>query len=378
MKKEVFLILLFFILFVNYVHAIGISPPLIEVNPEPNLKKDFTATVLSTSSKDIYVNIFTKGTLKDYIKLKENKVKVPKLGGADIHFSLELPNKLNLEPGKQYGYVMVEEGSSTSGGSFQVMTSVGLTILAFIPYPGKYLEITDFKVPNVKENEILPIEIKAVSRGNEIINQIDATIEIYKGDLRLETLYLDKVTNLKSGDTAYFSTEFNTKSYKPGVYNTKLILRYDGNKLETERSFEIGTLLVEITNYTRKHYKDDISRFIVSAKSHWNDPLDNVYAEVIINDTKFKSSPDRINPFEESGFLIYLDTHNFDVGYYNANMTIFYANRSTSLISGIEIIKKPFNLGDSLKGKTTQILVIVIIILLILNLLWLIKKKKDE
>jgi len=47
-------------------------------------------------------------------------------------------------------------------------------------------------------------------------------------------------------------------------------------------------------------------------------------------------------------------------------------------LGGIEIIEKPFSLRDYLKGKTTQILILAIIILLILNLLWLIKKKKNE
>ncbi|MFH0936578.1 MAG: hypothetical protein V1815_02790 [Candidatus Woesearchaeota archaeon] len=379
MKKEVFLILLLIILFVDYGYAIGISPPIIELNSEPNLKRDFIATVLSTSSKDIYVNVFTQGPLKDYIKLKENNIKLPKLGSADIHFSLELPQKLNLEPGKQYNYVMVEESSSVNGiGKFNIMTSVGLTLLVFIPYPGKFLEITNLKIPNIKESETLPIEIEVTSRGNETINQIEAILEIYKDNTKLDTLYLDKITNLKSGEKAKFTTEANTKDYKPGTYNIKLTLLYDSNKLELERNFEIGTLLIEITNYTKKHYKDEVSKFIIVAKSYWNDPIDNVYAEILINNTKFKSAFDRINPFEESGFLIYLDTHNFELGYYNVNMTIYYANKSTSMISGIEIIKKPFSLKELLKGKTIQILIIIIIILLILNLLWLIKKKKNE
>jgi hypothetical protein len=379
MKKEVFLVLFFFILFINYVNAIGISPPIIEVNPEPNLNKEFQATVLSTSGKDINVHVFTEGVLKDYIKLKEDNVKLPKFGSVDIHFSLELPPKLNLEPGKQYGYVMVEEGTPASGsGKFQVRTSVGLTILMFIPYPGKYIEITKFDVPNIKENENLPIEIEIVSRGNETINQIDTTLEVYKDNIRLDTLYLDKITNLGSGKKSYFSTEVNTKNYQPGTYNVKLRFLYDNNKLEAERDFKIGTLYLEIINYTKKHYKDEISKFAVKAKSYWNDPIDNVYAEVIINNSKFKSAPDRINPFEESSFFVYFDTHNFELGYYNANMTVYYANKSTSLIGGIEIIKKPFSLKDALKGKTIQILTIFVIILLILNLLWLIKKKKNE
>jgi hypothetical protein len=380
MKKEVFLIFFSFIFLINYVYAIGISPPRVEIDYQPNFKQDFKATVLSTAGKDIYANIFSKGPIKDYIKIKENRVKLPKLGSADIYFSLELPPKLNLPPGKHYNYVMVEEGSSAtkSPSQFNVMTSVGLTIVLNIPYPKKYLELIDFDTPNIKESELLPIKIESISRGNETINKADFTIEIYKDNIKLETLYFDAITNIKPGDKIQLFRELDTKDYNPGSYQAKLKISYDNEIIEKENNFNIGTLLIQIANYTKKHYQNQINKFEIEAQSYWNDPIENIYAEVIINNLKLKTNPDIILPFKNTTLTTYFDTNNFQLGYYNTNITLYYSGRSAYLLGGIEIIEKPFSLRDYLKGKTTQILILAIIILLILNLLWLIKKKKNE
>ena len=106
MKK--FILVIFSLLFLSSISALGISPAKISLNFQPDYQHVFSYTV-SNEKPDIKISVLTEGDLAEYTHLNKNKM----IGNGNFSLELKLPNKID-KPGKHTIFVVVEENKSQS------------------------------------------------------------------------------------------------------------------------------------------------------------------------------------------------------------------------------------------------------------------------
>ena len=130
-------------------------------------------------------------------------------------------------------------------------TSVAITaiIRIFVPYPGRYLEIS-LRTNDVNIGELVNLELSINSEGKENITA-NPQIEILSIDNKtIEILYLGE-TFIQSQRRLELSKTLNTSNYNPGKYIAIASVDY-GKVAISMTNFRIGYLFINITDYTRQ------------------------------------------------------------------------------------------------------------------------------
>lgn len=380
-KKRFCLIFLLLIMinFINLISAsLGITPAEVSVNFKPNLETSFSFNV-ETDNPQKGLEVYAKGDLSEYVKFDVDSF----TGSRKIVVALKLPSNI-VKPGTHRILIGVREKiDKEMAGTIGTSVAVQAPIDVFVPYPGRYLEM-DFKAKNANIGEPVKFNLKLMNLGEENLN-ITPIIEIYSGTEKKETLYFDN-RELKSQTEINLQKELNTSGYAPGNYRALAIVDY-GDVAKQESEFRIGTLSVDIINYTKQIPIGGINKFEIGVESAWNNKIDNLYAEVLfLNDLgkefySFKTAPSDLNPWQKKTIDGFFDTTNFSVGKYNANITLIYyggeIGKSSGKIVEIDFIKGKLNLPWVIIGISTFV-VLAIILLIIFIKKYLMKNAKRK
>jgi len=102
-----------------------------------------------------------------------------------------------------------------------------------------------------------------------------------------------------------------------------------------EKNFRIGSLFVDITNYTSRFMKNSLQRFEIGIESKWNDPIEDVYANVkIFNATRnlfsFKTPSEKLEGWESKTVTGFLDTRGLAPGVYDGEIALLYTSGKKS------------------------------------------------
>lgn len=332
-----FVIFLFIFLILNpNISAVGIvhGDDTI-VNFEPNLIKNISFTLRNIKS-GTYLNLSILGDLAQYADIS----KINNLGNFTV--TLKLPTKIE-KPGSHEILISAEEiPNSTNGGTIMAVTAAKVPIIIKVPYPGKYIE-TELDINNVNINEPINFIISITNLGEQDIINAEAIIKIYNPENEIiETLSTEK-KQIKTTTTEKLFARGSIN--KEGEYKAIATINYDGKITKIEKAFKVGTLLIEIISHTQKFQKNNINIFNIEIESKWNNKISDVYAEIIINKDKkqitlLKTPNIDINPWGKETIITYWDTQNLIIGDYNANITLYYADKTTENIIEIQIVEK--------------------------------------
>ena len=379
-KTVIILVFVSMILLSSYrVNAgIGLSPALKEFEFKPNMELDITYTVRRVSA-DRELKIYTTGDLGEYASLEKTSM----VGSGSFNVHVKLPDHIE-KPGKNTLYVRVEEVVDESAG-IGTKISVGALMVFYVPYPGKYAEISKFSLSNINEGEPLDVNVEVFNLGKEnlvvmgaleILNQENVTL----GTHSLGAQLIDSQTKKT------LSKKIDTSSYKPGPYNAKAIIDY-GEIIEKETDFKIGTLRVEITNWTREFEKEKINPFKIQVESKWNTEISDIYAEVNITKDDvfvdyFKTPSIYLAPWTQAELSGFFNAEQAGTGIYNANITLHYGGETTEKIVDLKVYSEGFL--ASIKENLILIIaiiagaIILVMALIITYLLGRMHAKKDK
>ena len=305
---------------------------------EPGLKKTFYFEV-PASRLDVNVSIY--GYLSEYATISK---KLIKSGDTDRTFTVtvKLPEKEDgLNPGHHKIWVSEKEilGTAESGGNVGTSSNVIVYILINIPNKGKYVDVT-LSAPNVNLNEPVNFAVNVKSFGKEDINSIKAAIDVYSPDNeKLATIYTDE-KSLKSNTEETLHAQLSTVGYKAGIYGAVATLNYDGETKEDKKSLRIGELNIRIINYTKEFEKDKINKFDIEIESKWGNNIKYVYGEIKINNYIIKTPNIGLAPWEKKTITTYWNTDNFEIGFYDTEMTIYYEGKTTIEIGKVSVVEK--------------------------------------
>ncbi len=363
-KKSLFFIVFFAFVFVGCVNvlSLGLTPAKIEVDFTPRYKFKAHFTVLGGGEE---LEVYAKGPFSENVRFDKTNVS----GGQGFTAYVDLPSETE-NYGKNKLYIRVQEKTGAEQG-IGTRLAVGALILIKVPYPGQYAEISKYGVNDVNVGEPVNFTIRVSNLGQE---NIAANTEIKIQNSRNETIEVldlgSKFIDTTKEET--FTKVLNTSFFRPGTYNTTAIVDYGQEPLKAEDSFRIGSLFVNITNYTKKVEQGKISNFMVDVQSKWNDDLENVYATVNVtkdgNSTDFFKTPSiSLKAWQEAELSGFLNSEQMKPGIYDANISLFYNKKITSKIGEVEIIGTFNYLFVIIPGAVILLAVIIVIVVLMIK-----------
>jgi len=379
-KRTISLIfmLVFALVLTNSTYAVGIYfPSNNELDFKPGLEKTFNFAV-SASRMDVELSV--SGYLSEYVTLSKTLIKSE---NTDRTFKVivKLPEKIE-NPGHHKVWIAAKEVIDNSKISGNVGTSCDamVYILIHILNTGKYVEMI-LSAPNVNLNKPVNFAVNLKSFGKEDISSIKAAIDVYSPDNeKLATVYTDEKP-LKSNTEETLHAQLSTIGYHAGTYSAVAILNYDGETKEDKKSFRIGELKIKIINYTREFENDIINKFDIEIESDWGNDIKDVYSEIKINEDIIKTPNIGLSPWEKKIITAYWDTTNIQAGFYDAEITIYYEDKTTTETGMVSVIEKKGAFAEEpgvIRLSTTTMLILIIILLIIIDIIWITKKGKIE
>lgn len=334
MKRFIILgfLFLFFISFANA--ALGLSPAKVEVDFKPNLVQEFKFKVTSDNPEKV-IKMYASGDLKDYVSFdKENLV-----GGGSFTASLKLPEKIE-NPGRNTIIIGVEEEVDPEVVGIGTRIRIQAPIHIDVPYPGKYVEVY-LTGENANAGEDIEFILDISNKGKEDVT-ISPAIDIYKDEDFIQRLELS-LRILKSQEEIKLKKTLQTNNYLPGDYSAKAMVDYTTK--ESNADFRIGSLFVDIYNYTSKiELSKGVTKFVIDIENRWNNNIDSVYGQVSFSKNEaelisFKTSPTNLLPWQKSSVEGFFDMSNFSEGDYPTNITLYYNGEKTSRLVNVNFYR---------------------------------------
>lgn len=369
-KVFVFSVVVIFTIFLFYrVDAmIGVSPAYYDVDFQPDLKRVFNFEFFS--DEDYPIELYTSGELARYAELSRDKINNR---GGGVSVSVELPSELET-PGIN-SIVVGGRQVPTEEQGFGIVGDMRGLIRIKVPYPGKYASV-NFNVKNVKAGEPVEFKVEINNLGKESIDMSTIVIVYDSFNMTVETMNLAD-SHLEPTKGKVLLGYMNTTAEQAGLYTARVIVNYGGKSpAVSESKFRLGELYMEILNYTEEFKRNSINRFEVEVESFWNDPIENVYAEVLVPvyNIRFLTPSLSFSGFEKRVFTGYFDTAGIseDVDEFKAKIMIHYQGKTSERVVSMRFKKETDYLMYAL---------IVGIVIAIGVLVWLyiwIRKIKNE
>ena len=347
MRKLCFIFLTIFFLLPSSEALLVAPSPLIETGFEPNFTTTRQVCVYNEESWKINIDMLVEGDLNEYISLEKYAFTLmPKNTpgySTCMDVNITLPEKIET-PGKHVTGIFASYAMENPGG-MNVRIKVGTPVIVYVPYPGKYVEAS-LRIENAEVNKTANFVLDVVNRGNESISEMYARIDIYKANSsRVATLTTERkpLASKKSGTlTAKWFVDV-----LPGEYSADVRIYYDGNFKRIEKNFMVGEPSIKILEVKAEPVKNGtVGKIHVIVKNLWSEGMDGAYINIDFRKkgglgrvSSAKSSTFSIRPWEEKDVTVYWDTSAAEgPGTYEGNATIYYLNKTGSMIFEIEVI----------------------------------------
>ena len=336
-KKGVNLIFILFLvsLFsINIVLSLGISPAKKYVEFIPNLELEYDFKIFADQNQK--VELYKKGDFADFAIIDKKSI----VGNGIFNVKIKLPEKAS-KPGPNILLIGAREVIGEEGG-LSASVAVQAPIKIMVPYPGKYVEL-NLITTNANRGQNMKFEVIVYSRGEEAITAL-TSIDIFDiNDNKVKKINFETV-KIAGQNSHEFTKFFNTSIFSPGDYKAVASVNYGEKIVKAESKFRIGKLFVKITNFTREIIKEGIKQFNIEIESLWNDPIENVFAEVYFSKENkelidFQTPSNNLKPWEKTTITGYVDTDKLELGNYNTKIVLNYNNKTTAY-GKLNLIKK--------------------------------------
>lgn len=331
--------LVLFFLSISPVLSIGISPAIKAVTFEPGKEVNITFYVLDATEGVIYDINMIGGTLIPYSSVNKASVQ----GNSDFILTIRFPQTME-KPGDHTVSVSVKERPSETS-FISTVVEVGSVIKTFVPYPGIYGDLS-LSVPDGNIDEKIPVELHIINRGDNPLEISSVFVDFISPDGKVSKVMNFTPANVAVSGERYFRKYLEASNMMPGNYIARGRVTYSNIDNEVNKSFRIGSLFVNITNFSRVITGKGIQKFYVSLENRWNSPISGVYVDVeVSNDLgekySFRTPSADLDPWEEKTIESYFDVQNLK-GSYNVLLNATYNGKSTD-IRGVMVVQEEDN-----------------------------------
>ena len=390
MKKLVLLLIGIFM--ISSVYALGVTPGRTTIDFEPGLQKNIGLEVINSGAKDISIILSAQGELAEYITLSSETIFIPANQSKTVNYNINFPE--SLEPGLRTGKVFIMEiPDSSELGSSAVLATLAVVSQLYVNvlYPGKFAT-SDMIIYNADEDGEATFVFPVVSHGEFDLTSVRANVDIYNS-------LNEKVDSFNTNSIEVPSGEKKEIIYKwkadvpIGNYRAAATVIYDDGKINLEKTFSVGAKELELQEINVNDFSlGEIVKLEMLIENKWSEIIKDAHIETRIKNeagdvvSSFDSASYDIESLSKQVFVSYWDTAGVKVGNYDADVSIYYDDKSSkkSLEFQVEeneltIIGLGYVISDS-GGESNNliiILVVVIVLLVLINLLWffLLRKK---
>lgn len=354
------------------------------VHFEPKLEKDFELCVTHTKNSALDVEVYVKnGPLSEYVSVEDSELNFVGPGERCTNYHLELPSEVDVFGKVRVLIVAKGVNPNSEGGFMNVIVAMRHPLEIIVPWPGKYLS-GSLSAKNVEEGEEVPMRLNIEAKGKETVESANSQITIFDAyNHSISTLQLPELRDIVPGNSTSLSVNWSSTGYTKGKYKAKAKVFYSNRTLEKEAIFYIGGLSMEVLNHTKNITNGSIKPIKVMIQSQWTEPIGEAYLGIQIHGKKTKTSNKKVNPWEETEFVGYVDATNFPLGETDLKITSHYLNGESIYNGKINIVPAPEE--KSFEISFTLILVTIVVLLFLLNFAWIIyyiirknKKHNDE
>ncbi|MGV8151908.1 MAG: hypothetical protein ACP5OG_02415 [Candidatus Nanoarchaeia archaeon] len=344
--------------------ALGISPVKFRIDFEPGIQANYSINVYE-SDPDQRVELYATGYLSEYVSFSENFI----YGSGNVQVQLKLPQYVEV-PGTHVIFIGAREISEgESAGGIGGLAAVQILLEVVVPYPGEYIE-AKFETTDINEGNDTYYKLEVFNLGTDDIS-LNSYIDIFRDNTLIKSQQVGTV-DLETKSSHVFEGYLETNELKSGFYDLKVHMDY-GKSLVLEDSFRIGSLFVNITDYSNTFLENRINKFYVEVENLWSSPIDGVYAKIPITSNgtlidEITTPSVTLLPWTKTNLSGFFDASNLSSGKYLAGIKVIYpANMTYKLVYiyvNKEIIKKPvnFKLIAIIAGASTGVLILLLLI----------------
>ncbi|MBU0471052.1 MAG: hypothetical protein KKF65_00380 [Nanoarchaeota archaeon] len=359
----------------NSVLSIGLSSSPLKENPilfEPYL----TFSKSYTISKYKYeAEPYIEGDLAEYVSITNH---VDHGTSQTFTAVISLPEK--IEPaGLHHIYIGAREIAPSTGG-ISTLTRTRKDIGIMVLYDEKKARFSGLNVPNINENEICTGSFVAESLSKQKMYGIKATVKLFDYDHKIAKTFNVEEFNLESAERKTVKFEFDTTDLEPGQYNVEAEIFWESETDKLANKFNIGTLFVEITNYTNNFTAGQINKITIDVESKWKGKINDVFAQLFIDDEEQTATQSyTLDSFEKKKIVGYLDLTYTKSGDHNLKITLNFDEEKTTIEGVINVegvaIREPLNITIT---STEMMMFLVIIVLILIVLVVLFERKRAK
>lgn len=363
------------------VQSIGLIPAIKQYDYQGPFTDKIDYVASWNSNRPGVLGADLDGELAKYATLdivEGQQLKKGEAGGFSV--TLDVPENHGLI-GKQVLWVRAYEvPPEASSGLFVITTAVRGAIVVNFPYPGKYLEISQFELSDIPEGGNSVLSWKVRSRGDETVGYT-AKMVIYNAD---DSVFLQKDYSLKTiqpDELQEIVEVVQTSKLKPGKYKAELFVEYVGESKSAETQLRVGEEDLELTDYSPKEVvKGEISEFTLTVESLWSGVFENVYADISVQSVTARTPSTYLEGFESKQLKQFVDLRSLDIGQYEGVVKVVFDGNERQFPIQINITEPVIEdlvevKESSGSGAVFWIIICVLIVLIIAGLIIIIRRK---
>lgn len=315
-----------------------------------------------------YLEVVIGGDLAEYATLEDPN---PNGGPRFIKLYLTLPNE--LDAGQYFVWAEVREGipeGGTMGGRAAARGTI--KVRSLYDYPHLELRTT---VRDTGFNQSTEATLTLRSWSTVPIDPIMLTVEVLKDDRVLLTVPAGRI-RLEPDMGDEIVVPLATESLEPGTYQVRGRAEFAYQEEESIANLRVGTLDVTLRDYTRELTVGSVQRFVFTAASNWNQPVQGVYGTVsLAGNTERTPSIDLI-PFGEGDLSTYLDVKEALPGTSSGSITLHYNDEEQEFPIQVALVAPVVQEPESSGINPVFILYIALILLVLINIIILLWRSK--
>ena len=333
---------------------LGVSPVSQSVDFSPGLDRSYK--FYFTGDADATYAVVAEGDFAQYTTITPVTLK----GEGYVTVRLRLPREASV-PGAHVIFIVARQKPPQANAGVTLLGAVKSTVVVHVPYPGKYATLT-FEASNAKAGEPVPFSLKVSNLGTQEIIAAPR-ISLINGENTSVSSFALEMSTIQSTQSKSYAFEANTSSYRAGFYRALATVEYGGKTPAThEARFRLGELAVNVTSTSDRLTKNKLNRFDIQIESLWNDPLENVYAdvEVLNHSMKFTTPSTSLNGFEKATLTGYFDTTGIEKEPFQVRIVLHYAGTTSERTVAVRFVREiPYLLIALIAGFALLIAVII-------------------
>ncbi|MFH0868728.1 MAG: hypothetical protein V1839_00720 [archaeon] len=380
MRKYIIVTVLLLLFLLPGALALGISPSRTELDYAPGTVITLSYNIRGPANSDI--EIIKQSELAPNIVVNgPNGFTLDAQGYASFSVTFTIPELST--PGLHEGLVGVQEGMPNAPGMTVARVAVLSQVWVRVPYPEKYLDFWFEHPPNVASGSVMPFTIKMTSRGSQTINHVSGVVEIFDAaGNSVALLPTTSADTLNFGDSVSITADWITTSARAGTYKAVATVNYDEKSKQLEGSFTVGEMIIEIVAVNAsKFLPNTITKIPVIVTSKWNSPIESAYVTIDISKSgtaiaKLQTPSKTIQPWAADTLETYWDTNGLELGTYDANVNLYYADKSTSMKKKFSIVELITEEPEFMVSADTLMLIVLAIIVVAVAAAYMRKRGK--